>query len=71
MPKTLKRLVGTVLLVAFVIVYAFFAAALGDTAFAGKARWMQIVYFALAGLAWLPPAMVIITLFFKDRAPTA
>ena len=60
MPVRLKKLVGTILLVALVIVYAI-AATLVAVARLGDASWpVQFAYFLLTAFLWVLPAMAII-----------
>lgn len=60
MPQRLRKLVGTLVLVAFLVVYSLFAMAIGATRFADAGFWGQLAFFVVAGLAWLVPAMAII-----------
>jgi hypothetical protein len=69
MPVRLKKLIGTVLLVALVIVYAlvatlFAVARLGDTG-----PVVQFSFFLVSGLLWVLPAMGIIKWMVKEPRP--
>ncbi|HUG60768.1 MAG TPA: DUF2842 domain-containing protein [Methylomirabilota bacterium] len=66
----LKKLIGTVILLVFVPTYALFALALATVILPGTDNWTQLGYYALAGLAWVPPAGLIVYWMFKP-APTA
>jgi uncharacterized protein DUF2842 len=55
-----RKLVGTLAMIAFVIVYALAAMALAQGRITEAPGWLQTILYALIGLAWLPPAMVII-----------
>jgi hypothetical protein len=53
----LRRFVGTIALVTFVIVYAFVALVIGNVRFGeGSPMLPQMLYYAVAGLAWIVPA---------------
>jgi hypothetical protein len=69
MPVRLKKLIGTVLLVALVIAYAlvatlFAVARLGDTG-----PVVQFSFFLVSGLLWVLPAMGIIKWMVREPRP--
>ncbi len=55
-----RKLIGTIVFVCFLIVYALIAMALGARHLAQAHGAWQFAYYAIAGLAWLPGAMLII-----------
>ena len=56
-----RRLAGTILLLLLVVVYVFIAAIVGENILP-KAGWVaQFVYYAVAGLAWVPLAAAVIS----------
>ena len=55
-----KRLAGTVLLVIFIIVYVLLAMVAASAVLPNAGGVVQFVYYAIAGLAWVPPAAWII-----------
>lgn len=55
----LRKLFGMIILVIFVIIYAFFAMIIG-AAMTEKNLIVQIIYFSFAGLIWVLPAGLII-----------
>ena len=57
-----RKLFGTVLLLAFIIVYSLVVMVLMATVLphAGSTA-LHVVFFALAGLAWVPVAMLIVS----------
>lgn len=60
MPLRLKKLIGTVLLIALVIVYAV-VATLVAVAQLAESHWLvHLAYFFFTGLLWVLPAMLII-----------
>jgi hypothetical protein len=60
MSTSLKKLIGTILLVVLVIVYALVATAIAAARLADAPGWAQAVYFMVSGVAWVVPAMFII-----------
>ncbi|WP_349360489.1 DUF2842 domain-containing protein [Stappia sp.] len=55
MPLRLRKFVGMVVMVVFVIVYAFVAMVIGDLTMQDAGTGLQMLYFAIAGLAWTIP----------------
>jgi ABC-type Na+ efflux pump permease subunit len=55
-----RKFIGTVLLVLFMVAYALIAMALGASQIVGGPHILQVIYFLLAGLAWIIPAGILI-----------
>ena len=47
-------------MIAWLTVYSLIAMVIGATHIVGAPSWVQMLYYAAAGLAWVPPAMVVI-----------
>lgn len=60
MVPSFRKFVGMVMLVVFVIVYAFVAMVIGDMTLQQASTLVKFAYFAIAGLAWVIPAGAII-----------
>lgn len=60
MPLRLKKLIGMILLVTLVIVYALFAMTVAVTRLAESGAAAHLLFFILSGLAWVLPAMLIV-----------
>lgn len=60
LPQRLRKLLGTIVLVAFVSVYSLAAMVYGATHFQDASVLAKTLFFAAAGLAWVIPAMGII-----------
>lgn len=60
MPTRLKKLIGTVILVILVCVYAFLATLIAVAQLAESGPLVHLAYFFLTGLLWVLPAMLII-----------
>jgi hypothetical protein len=60
MPIRLKKLIGTVLLVALVVIYALLATAVAVARLAEAGPLVHFIFFLVSGLLWVLPAMVLI-----------
>lgn len=60
MPIRLKKLIGSVLLVALVIIYALLATAIAVARLADAGPLVHFAFFLVSGLLWVLPAMVLI-----------
>lgn len=60
MPLRLRKMIGMVLLVALVIVYAILAVTVASARLAESPWWIHLTFFAVSGVLWILPAMVII-----------
>lgn len=65
MPVRLKKLIGTVLLVALVIVYALIATIVAVAQLAESGPLAHLAFFFVSGLLWVLPAMLIIKWMVK------
>jgi Protein of unknown function (DUF2842) len=55
-----RKFIGMVAIVAFLIVYCLIAMAIGGMVAVGLPRPLEIGFFVIAGIAWLPIVMMII-----------
>jgi hypothetical protein len=55
-----RKLIGTVVLLLFLIVYAWVAAAIGSGRITEAPAYVQFAYFLVAGLLWVIPAGLLI-----------
>jgi len=60
LPPRLRSLIGTLLLIVLVIVYALVASAVAVTQLAESSAWVHLAFFAISGLVWVVPAMAIV-----------
>jgi Protein of unknown function (DUF2842) len=60
MPRRLRKLVGTVALIAFVPLYALVAMALADSRVSEAPEVVRAVVYAVLGLAWVLPVLPLI-----------
>lgn len=68
MPVRLKKLIGTVLLVALVVVYAVLATLYAVAQLAESGPVVHLLYFFFTGLLWILPAMWIIRWMVREPA---
>ena len=67
MSPNLRKFIGTAILLAFIAIYALVAMAIGGIRFADAPNWQQVAFYIVAGLAWVPPSMVIIRWMLRPR----
>ena len=60
MPIRLKKLIGTILLIVLVIVYALVATTVAAIRLAESGPFVHLAFFFLTGILWVLPAMGII-----------
>jgi len=71
MTSPLRRFVGSVVLVTVLLIYVFFAVAIGDVIVATKSGWVQFAYFVAAGVLWVLPAGVLVKWMYARVPPKA
>lgn len=69
MRQRIRKLVGTVVLVAFVTLYALAAMTIAAAKLPGTSGWTQLLYYVVAGLAWVVPAGALIAWMAKPDRP--
>ena len=60
MPIRLRKLIGTLLLLILVLVWALLAMALAQFPAIRDNAWLSAAYYAIAGLGWVAPAMPLV-----------
>jgi hypothetical protein len=60
MTPKLRKLVGTVLLLVLIVVYMMVVAALAPAILKPDSPWIQLAFYAIAGVGWAFPAGVLI-----------
>lgn len=61
LPARTRKLIGTFVFISFLIVYSLIAMAIGARYLSVVHGIWQFLFYAVAGLAWLPGAMMIIS----------
>ncbi|MEZ5856225.1 MAG: DUF2842 domain-containing protein [Hyphomicrobiaceae bacterium] len=65
---TTRALIGTMALVVLLIVYVLAAVALAAAMLPHGSGLVQFLYYAIAGLAWVPPAGLIIRWMYPRQS---
>ena len=60
MPARIRKLIGTIVLLVFLALYAWMAGVIGAGRITLGPSWAQFAYFIIAGLAWVVPAGLLI-----------
>ena len=60
MPVRLRKLIGMIVLIALVVIYALIATTVASYQLAESPWWVHLLYFLVTGLLWVLPAMLII-----------
>jgi hypothetical protein len=71
MPIRLKKLIGTVMLVLLVIVYALAATTIAAGRLAESGPIVHLLFFLISGLLWVLPAMAVIKWMVREPKPKA
>lgn len=69
MPVRLKKLIGTILLVLLVVVYALVATIVAVAQLSQSGPLAHFLFFLLSGLLWILPAMGIIKWLILEPPP--
>ena len=68
MPIRIRKLIGTVLLFVLAIAWSLLAMALAQSALTDVSYWTALLYYVIAGLGWVLPAMPLVWWMVKpDR----
>lgn len=60
MPLRLRKLIGMIGLIVFIGIYVLIVLSVASARFADAPWWSHLLFFAVGGLLWVPPAMAII-----------
>ena len=55
-----RKLIGSLAVLGFLVVYTLLAMWFGATVVNAQSKWVQLVYYVVAGFAWAYPAFAII-----------
>ena len=69
MPIRLRKLIGTVVLLVFVIVYGLITMSVAATRLPGTSHLVQALFYAVAGLIWVVPAGLLIKWMARPDRP--
>lgn len=65
----IRKLVGTVVLLVFLVIYAFAATKVGVTLLDGASKAAELAYYVVAGFAWTLPAGLLVSWMSRPDAP--
>jgi len=65
----IRKLIGTVLLFVLAITWALLAMALAQSALTDVSYWTALIYYVIAGLGWVLPAMPLVKWMVKPDRP--
>ena len=72
MNPRIKTLIGSVILVAMMALYALIAVTVASARLAESSGLVHLAFFAVTGLLWIVPAMGLVSWMMKDnRKPKA
>jgi predicted membrane channel-forming protein YqfA (hemolysin III family) len=71
MPRRLRKLIGTVVMIVFVMAYALFAMALADNRVSEAPELLRALVYAVLGLAWVIPLLPLIRWMERPDADAA
>ncbi|QRM54974.1 DUF2842 domain-containing protein [Sinorhizobium sp. BG8] len=60
MPPRLRKLIGTILIIILVLLYALIATTVAAATLGSSPWWIHLAYFLFTGILWVLPAMLII-----------
>jgi hypothetical protein len=66
-----RKFIGTIALLVLVIVWALLAMALAQSALTNINGWIAAIYYVVAGLGWVLPAMPLISWMARPDTPRA
>ena len=68
MPIRTRKLIGTVALLVLVVVWSLLGMTLAQTPWLANSRLLQAIFYVVAGLGWVLPAMPIISWMARPDA---
>ncbi|CAN7395461.1 MULTISPECIES: DUF2842 domain-containing protein [unclassified Rhizobium] len=68
MPDTLRKIIGTILMVVLVLVYALLAVTIASATLGTSPWYVHLLYFFFTGFLWILPAMGIIKWMHRPKA---
>jgi hypothetical protein len=60
MNRRMRKLVGTIVMLLFVVLYALVITTVADPILSRANKAVEAVFYVIAGLAWAPPLMLLI-----------
>ncbi len=67
MSQRTRKLFGTIALLVILTVYSLVVAVFATYVFPRLAAWQVPIFYAVAGLGWVPLAMVVVSWMYRGR----
>jgi hypothetical protein len=64
-----RKLIGTVALLCLVVVWSLLGMAIAQTPWIAASKLAQVIYYVVAGIGWILPAMPLIAWMARPDAP--
>lgn len=61
-----KKLIGTILMLVWLVIYAFLATGVGVRVLPGAAWYIELLYYALAGTLWIIPVGLLLPWMYRE-----
>lgn len=71
LPVRIRKLIGTVIMVALVVVYSLAAMSLAVLILPGTAWYTQLGFYVIGGFVWILPSMALIWWMTRPDGPRA
>ena len=69
MNSRVRKLIGLVILLAFIVLYALVAMAVGVRLLEDAVGWQRFAFYIVAGIAWVIPLLPLVRWMQKPDAP--
>ncbi len=66
-----RKLIGTVLLLAFIALYALVVMAVAIVLQVHDSKWIELAFYIVGGLAWVVPAALLVRWMVRPDSPPA
>ena len=71
MRQRLRKFVGTIVLIALVVVYSLVATAIAVARLSDASPWIHLAYFAVTGILWVVPGIFVVNWMLKPDRPAS
>lgn len=68
MPSKLRKLIGAVVILGFLVFYSLLAMSIAVAYLPGTSHWVQALYYLVAGIIWAFPMMPVVTWMQRENA---
>lgn len=64
-----RKLIGTILLLAFLALYALLAMMVAVVLQVSESKWIELAFYVIAGLSWVVPAGLLVSWMSRPDRP--